>query len=77
MTLSSIGNISGVFLNMNIPFDPYYFLQQYVPHIDWEKYKEQAQHYKAESKVRDELNGSSSGGMPSGGVGAGGQGGMY
>ena len=40
MTLSSIGNVNGIFRNMEMTVDPYFFLEQYVPHIDWAKFKQ-------------------------------------
>jgi hypothetical protein len=69
MTLSSIGNIAGVFTNLQLPIDPYFFLEKYVPHIDWEKFKESAQKDGIESKTRTDLG---AGANPSGGAG-----GMY
>jgi hypothetical protein len=68
MTLSSIGNIAGVFTNLQLPIDPYFFLEKYVPHIDWDAFKESAQKDSVESKTRTELG---AGGNQQGG------GGMY
>lgn len=66
MTLSSIGNIAGVFTNLQLPIDPYFFLEKYVPHIDWEKFKESAQRDGIESKTRTDLG---AGGNQAGGGG--------
>jgi hypothetical protein len=38
-TLSSVGNIVNTFQQMNINVDPFYFLEQYVPHIDFDSFK--------------------------------------
>lgn len=67
MTLSSIGNIAGVFTNLQLPIDPYFFLEKYVPHIDWDKFKEAAQKDSIESKTRTEL-GSGANQGPGGGM---------
>ena len=37
--MSSIGNILGIFQTANIQFDPYYFLEKYVPYINWDDFK--------------------------------------
>ena len=55
MTLSSIGNIAGVFTNLQLPIDPYFFLEKYVPHINWKDFKESAQKDGITSKTRTEL----------------------
>jgi len=57
MTLSSIGNIAGVFTNLQIPIDPYFFLEKYVPHIDWAKFKEAAEEDSSEAKTKTDLGG--------------------
>jgi len=44
-TLNSVGNIAGIFGNLQIPVDPYYLLQQYVPQIDWDIFKKKAEEY--------------------------------
>jgi hypothetical protein len=51
-TLQSVGNISGIFNSLQIPVDPYYLLEQYVPHIDWEKFKEKANDYKLKNSLK-------------------------
>jgi hypothetical protein len=51
-TLQSVGNISGVFNSLQIPVDPYHLLEQYVPHIDWAKFKEKAEEYKSKTNVK-------------------------
>lgn len=61
MTLSSIGNIAGVFTNLQLPIDPYFFLEKYVPHIDWVKFKEAAAEDSVETKTRTDLGGGDSG----------------
>jgi len=61
MTLSSVGNISGVFQNMGMKFDPYYFLEQYVPHIDWDKFKEKSAGKTLEDKVKTDMSGAGQG----------------
>lgn len=50
-TLNSIGNISSIFNQLNIPVDPYYLLEQYLPHIDWESFKTKAESYKTKSEL--------------------------
>ena len=45
MSLSSIGNISGIFQTLQMPIDPYFFLQQYIPYINWEEFKEKTDQY--------------------------------
>jgi hypothetical protein len=66
MTLSSVGNIAGVFTNLRLPIDPYYFLEKYVPHIDWEKFKEAAMSSDIETKTKEELGGGAGQGSPGG-----------
>lgn len=50
-TLQSVGNIAGIFGNLQIPVDPYYLLQQYVPQIDWEVFKQKADEYQKQQDV--------------------------
>lgn len=69
MTLSSVGNIAGTFQNMGIAIDPYFFLQQYVPHIDWDKFKQASSNKERDDKTKQDL----AGGTETGGMG----GGMY
>ena len=64
-TLNSIGNISSIFGQLNIPVDPYHLLEQYLPHIDWEMFKNKAEAYKTKSELKDK--------EPGGGDGGGGQ----
>jgi len=45
MTLSSIGNMFSAFQAMQIPADPYFLLEKYIPYIDWESFKERAKQY--------------------------------
>jgi hypothetical protein len=61
-TLSSVGNISGIFQNMGISHvDPYFFLQQYVPHIDWDAFRSSIDKKKTEDSTREDLNGDGGG----------------
>jgi len=53
-TLNSIGNIAGIFANLHIPVDPYYLLEQYVPQIDWQNFKEKAEQYEKNKIVKDD-----------------------
>jgi len=55
-TLNSIGNINSIFDNMSIPMDPYYFLDQYVPQINWSKFKDSAKSFIAKSKLEQSIN---------------------
>lgn len=55
MTLSSIGNINGIFQTLQTPVDPYFFLKQYVPYIDWEAFKEAADNYTTVQKTKSEI----------------------
>ena len=57
MTLSSIGNIAGVFTNLGVSMDPFFFLQQYVPHIDWAEFKKAVDRKKMEDATRDAITG--------------------
>ena len=52
MTLSSVGNIGGVFQQMQMNFSPWMFLKSYVPHIDWDKFKEESDKYAGEMKTK-------------------------
>ena len=63
-TLNSIGNIAGIFRNLEIPVDPYHLLEQYVPQIDWKKFKEKAEEYEKEqaAKGKDDAGGQGGGG---------------
>jgi len=45
MSLASIGNIAGTFQTMNIPIDPFFLLEKYIPYIDWTAFKEKASDY--------------------------------
>lgn len=61
-TLSSVGSISSVFQSLNIPTDPYFFLQEYVPHIDWDSFKKHADEYALLTKTKMEMEGGEGGG---------------
>ncbi len=62
MTLSSIGNINGIFQTLQTPVDPYFFLKQYVPYIDWEAFKEAADVYTTAQKTKAEIDANKGGG---------------
>jgi len=66
MTLSSIGNIAGVFTNLQIPIDPYFFLEKYVPHIDWAKFREAAAEDSVATKTKTDLGGGAGDNQPGG-----------
>jgi hypothetical protein len=55
MTMSSVGNIAGVFSNMQLPTDPYFFLKSYVPHVDWDKFKLKSKEYASENATKQEI----------------------
>lgn len=55
MTLNSVGSITSVFDNLKIKVDPYFFLKQYIPFIDWDAFKEASERYNAESSIKDEI----------------------
>ena len=40
MSLTSVGNIANVFQQIGMKIEPYQFLKQYVPHYDWDKFKD-------------------------------------
>lgn len=56
-TLSSVGNISGVFQNLKVDFDIDYFLSNYVPHIDWDRFKKEAEYSKTKDETKKDLGG--------------------
>jgi len=68
MTLSSIGNMSSAFQAMQIPFDPYFLLEKYIPYINWEAFKQRATEYKTRMDTEADLNASNPppGGVPGG-----------
>jgi len=57
MTLSSVSNIMGTFQAGAIPFDPYYFLEKYVPHVDWVDFKKASEEYLRIMKIKTEMSG--------------------
>ena len=67
-TLNSVGNIAGIFRNLNIPVDPYHLLEQYVPQIDWKMFKQKANQFEMESEVKGGGQ-DQQGGAPGGGRG--------
>jgi len=52
MTMSSIGNIFGIFQSASIFFNPYYFLEKYIPYIEWDEFKLQAEEYQRKIDVK-------------------------
>ena len=56
MTLSSIGNMTSALQSMNIPFDPYFLLEKYIPYIDWESFKEKAVQFRTVTDTEANLN---------------------
>jgi len=62
-TLNSVGNIAGIFGNLQIGVDPYYLLEQYVPQIDWKTFKYKAEEY----QKKQDAKGSSEQGQKGGG----------
>jgi len=56
MTLSSIGNINGIFQTLQTPVDPYFFLKQYVPYIDWDAFRTAADQYVTDQKTKAEID---------------------
>lgn len=57
MTLSSIGNITGIFQNIQLPFDPYYLLQTYVPHVDWNEFRKASDKKHLEDGTKQAMSG--------------------
>ena len=55
MTLSSVSNIMSTFQAGAIPFDPYYFLEKYVPHVDWVDFKKASEEYLRKMKIKTEM----------------------
>jgi hypothetical protein len=56
-TLQSIGNISSIFSQLEIPVDPYHLLSEYLPYIDWDKFKKKADVYKTKSELINKAGG--------------------
>ncbi len=50
--MSSIGNIFGIMQSANLAYDPYYFLERYVPYINWEEFKSKAEEYQRKIDVK-------------------------
>jgi hypothetical protein len=64
-TSGSANNVTATFQNMQLPFDPYYFLQKYVPFVNWDDFKKQAQIAYLEKKTENDLAaGQGAGGPP-------------
>jgi len=51
-TVSSIGNVQQMFMGINIPMDPYYFLKQYLPSIDWVDFQQKAEEFELVQKAK-------------------------
>ncbi|MFW6219368.1 MAG: hypothetical protein ACOC33_00740 [bacterium] len=66
MTMGSVSNILSTFQNLQIPMDPYFILQQYVPYINWNKFKEAGKKYNLKSKTSSSMDNSEGqeGGFP-------------
>lgn len=58
MTTSSIGNILATFQNLQIPTDPFFLLQHYVPYINWDQFREAAKKYDLENQTKSNMNSS-------------------
>jgi len=56
MTLSSIGNINGIFQTLATPIDPFFFLQQYIPYINWDEFKKRADEYTLEQQTKGKID---------------------
>ncbi len=56
MTLSSIGNMTSAFQAMQIPVNPYFLLEKYIPYIDWESFRKRAKQYKLDIDTEMELS---------------------
>ena len=50
--MSSIGNIFGIFQTANLSFDPYTFLEQYVPYINWDEFRKNSEDYQRKVDVK-------------------------
>jgi len=61
-TLNSVGNIAGIFNNLQIGVDPYYLLEQYVPQIDWDIFKDKAEEYLKQQDAKGGLSDKGQGG---------------
>ena len=55
MTLSSVGNIAGVFQQLQMEFDPYTFLKNYIPYIDWVKFEREADKFIGAKRAKNIL----------------------
>lgn len=59
MTMGSVGNILGVLQSAGIPYDPYYFLEKYIPYISWSEFKEKSDNFRTLLNTKtniDQLN---------------------
>jgi hypothetical protein len=52
LTLGTVGNIANALQNFQVNVDPYFFLEKYVPYIDWEEYRQKADQYKRKTSVQ-------------------------
>lgn len=56
-TLSMVGNIVNTFQNMDMEnIDPYMFLEQYVPYIDWESFRNNVDKNKHNTGIKNQLD---------------------
>jgi len=55
MTLSSIGNMFSAFQSMQIPADPYFLLEKYIPYINWDSFKTRAKKFITDNEIDTEL----------------------
>lgn len=52
-TISSVNNVINSLNGMQISSDPYYLLKQYIPHIDWDAFKQASDFYLMEKETQD------------------------
>lgn len=55
MTAGSASNITNIFENLQVPFDPFEFLRQYIPFVDWDDFEEKAMNYKFEKQIEQDI----------------------
>lgn len=52
-TVSSVNNVINSLNGMQIASDPYYLLKQYIPHMDWDAFKQASDLYSMEKETKD------------------------
>lgn len=52
-TVSSVNNVINSLNGMQIVSDPYYLLKQYIPHMDWDAFKQASDLYTMEKETKD------------------------